>query len=72
MPSTPALELGLCDLGDAEGYNEPRHTPAQGQLLSFSGLDKAGLSIPGQTNFYYFHVGPDSCGLAWQGGAQTE
>lgn len=72
MPSTPALELGLCDLGGAEGYNEARRSPAQAQLLSFSGLDKAGLSIPGQTTFYCFRVGPDSCGLAWPGGAQTE
>lgn len=58
--------------GDAEGCNELQHTPvcvSSSHSPAQIQLESASLA---KTTFHYFHVDPDSCGLAWQGESQTE
>lgn len=58
--------------GDTEGCNELQHTPvcvSSSHSPAQIQLESASLA---KTTFHYFHVDPDSCGLAWQGESQTE
>lgn len=67
----PAHDVAWVGL-TAQRNSELPHSPLLCQLLSLSGLDKAGVCTPGQTTFHYFLVAQIPCGLAWQEETQTE